>query len=93
MGKDFKSIMEDLHYLSNRYILVLGTLDIRKNQLNRFFSENIDFYIKAGNGNEDLILEAIKEYEYDVDREGFYEFKMLMSYDGGQYDEYNGVLS
>jgi len=88
MGKDFKSIMEDLHYLSNRYILVLGTLDIRKNQLNRFFSENIDFYIKAGNGNEDLILEAIKEYEYDVDREGFYEFKMLMSYDGGQYDEY-----
>lgn len=89
MPINYKDIMSELDELSSNFTLVNGTFDLIKSDY--YFTpkkESIDFFIKAGNGNEELIFEAISDFDFDVDREGFYQFKLLMTYDGGQYDSY-----
>lgn len=89
MPINYKDVMNELDELSSDFTLVYGNFDLIKS--NNYFTpkkESIDFFIKAGNGNEDLILESIFDFEFQPDREGFYQFKLLMTYDGGQYDSY-----
>lgn len=47
-----------------------------------------DFYTIIGKANSDMIIDALNEYEFEVDREGFYEIKALLKWIPGDYDEY-----
>lgn len=49
---------------------------------------NDDFYTIIGRGNTDMIIEALSQHEFEVDREGFYEIKALFKWIPGDYDEY-----
>ena len=80
---DYKEIMESLNDLTNQYVLITGTFDLFEERATK-----IEYWIKAGSGNEELMEEAIKCYEFEKERNGFYGFMALMTYDGGQYDNY-----
>lgn len=47
-----------------------------------------DFWTIIGKGEPDMILDSLREYEFKVDREGYYEIKALLKWIGGEYDEY-----
>jgi hypothetical protein len=45
------------------------------------------FWVVMGRGTEELIVEAMSEYVCDVDRDGEYEFKAILKWIPGDYDE------
>ena len=57
------------------------------NPLANNFTED-DFWFIIGKGTKEVIFESLSEHEYEVDREGFYNFNAILKYYRGDYDEY-----
>lgn len=53
---------------------------------------NDNFYTIIGKANSDVIVEALSEHEFEVDREGFYEIKSLLKWVPGDYDDYGRCI-
>jgi len=95
----FQEIM-DIH---DNWTAIVGCIDIVKldnnftikrpynsdkvNKLANDFTQD-DFWTIIGKGQPELIIEALNEYDFEVDREGFYEIKALLKWIPGDYDEY-----
>ena len=95
----FQEIM-DIH---DNWTAIVGCIDIVKldnnftikrpynsdkvNKLANDFTQD-DFWTIIGKGQPELIIEALNEYDFEVDREGFYEIKALFKWIPGDYDEY-----
>ena len=96
---DYKQILEDIIELDERITIIRGISDIIMDPLKshtlvyppeeRIFKDfNKDsFWIVMGRGTEELIVEAMSEYVCDVDRDGEYEFKAILKWAPGDYDE------
>lgn len=96
---DYKQILEDVLELDEQITIIRGISDIIMDPLKshplgylpeeRIFKDfNKDsFWIIMGRGTDELIVEAMSEYVCDVDRDGEYEFKAILKWVPGDYDE------
>lgn len=96
---DYKQILEDILELDEQITIIRGISDIIMDPLKshplgylpeeRIFKDfNKDsFWVVMGRGTEELIIEAMSEYVCDVDRDGEYEFKAILKWVPGDYDE------
>ena len=97
---DYKQILEDVLELDEQITIIRGISDIIMDPLKshplgylpeeRIFKDfNKDsFWIVMGRGTEELIVESMSECVCDVDRDGEYEFKAILKWVPGDYDEY-----
>ena len=96
---DYKQILEDVLELDEQITIIRGISDIIMDPLKshplgylpeeRIFKDfNKDsFWIVMGRGTEELIVESMSESVCDVDRDGEYEFKAILKWVPGDYDE------
>lgn len=96
---EYKQILEDILELDERITIIRGISDIIMDPLKshplgylpeeRIFKDfNKDsFWIVMGRGTEELIVESMSETVCDVDRDGEYEFKAILKWVPGDYDE------
>lgn len=99
--KEFFQEILDIH---DNWTAIIGCIDIvhfndefaikngliNKSKINPLSNEvtNEDFYIIIGKGQSEMIIDALTEYYFEVNREGFYEIKALLKWIPGDYDEY-----
>lgn len=87
-----KEIFDRLKKDSENYCLIVGWVDIHKDEDGTFYmQENIsenEYLQKVGCFPEDMIRDAIGNYEWHVDKEGMYEFFALLVTDIQEGDEY-----
>ena len=96
---DYKQILEDILELDERITIIRGFSDVIMDPLKshplgylpeeRIFKDfNKDsFWVVMGRGTEELIVEAMSETVCDVGRDGEYEFKAILKWVPGDYDE------
>jgi hypothetical protein len=95
---DYKQILEDILELDERITIIRGISDIIMDPLRhplwylpeeRIFKDfNKDsFWIVMGRGTDELIVESMSEFVCDVDKDGEYEFKAVLKWVPGEYDE------
>lgn len=98
---DYKQILEDVLELDERITVIRGFSDIIIDDLNapllnnnskfstkfKDFNKN-NYWILLGRGTDEMIVETMSEIGCDVDREGEYEFKAVLRWVSGDYDEY-----
>ena len=87
---DYKQILEDILELDDKITIIRGISDIIIETNEAVFKDfNKDsFWIVMGRGIEELIVEAMSEYVCDVDSDGEYEFKAILKWVPGDYDDY-----
>ena len=97
---DYKQILEDVLELDEQITIIRGISDIIMDPLKshplgylpeeRIFKDfdKDSFWIVMGRGTEELIVESMSESVCDVDRDGEYEFKAILKWVTGDYDEY-----
>lgn len=97
---DYKQILEDILELDEQITIIRGISDIIMDPLKshplgylpeeRIFKDfdKDSFWIVMGRGTEELIVESMSESVCDVDRDGEYEFKAILKWVPGDYDEY-----
>ena len=97
---DYKQILEDILELDEQVTIIRGISDIIMDPLKshplgylpeeRIFKDfdKDSFWIVMGRGTEELIVESMSESVCDVDRDGEYEFKAILKWVPGDYDEY-----
>lgn len=104
---DKNLIFQEILDIHDKWTAIIGYIDIVKegnlfvvkNKYNSTITNSLaneltldDFWIIIGKGQENQILDSLREYEYVVDREGYYEVKALLKWDGGDYDEYGRCI-
>ena len=96
---DYKQILEDILELDERVTIIRGFGDIVIDPLKArklgylpeemifkdFKSDN--YWVVMGRGTDEMIIETMSEAVCDVDREGEYEFKAILKWVPGDYDE------
>ena len=97
---EYKQILEDILELDEQVTIIRGISDIIMDPLKshplgylpeeRIFKDfdKDSFWIVMGRGTEELIVESMSESVCDVDRDGEYEFKAILKWVPGDYDEY-----
>ena len=97
---EYKQILEDILELDEQVTIIRGISDIIMDPLKshplgylpeeRIFKDfdKDSFWIVMGRGTEELIVESMSESVCDVDRDGEYEFKAILKWVTGDYDEY-----
>ena len=97
---DYKQILEDVLELDEQITIIRGISDIIMDPLKshplgylpeeRIFKDfdKDSFWIVMGRGTEELIVESMSESVCDVDRDGEYEFKAILKWVPGDYDDY-----
>ena len=96
-------LFQEIMYIHDNWTAIVGCIDIVKldnnftikrsynsdkvNKLANDFTQD-DFWTIIAKGPPELIIEALNEYDFEVDREGFYEIKALLKWIPGDYDEY-----
>lgn len=94
---DYKQILEDVLELDERITIIRGFGDIVKSKQYSNYQSSMtgllnlkedDFWIILGRGDHKLIIESFEDYEIPIDMEGEYEFKAVLKYLPGDYDEY-----
>lgn len=90
MSEFYKNIFDAYLPLCEKYWLVDGFMQVAKKgeyfEPVDFTEEN--FCIIGGRPCYDDILEAFEELELNVDKEGFYSFKALLSFSPEQWGEF-----
>ena len=78
----------------NNYSLLHNTKGPFFHEINPLVNELTpdDVWTIIGNGQPDMIINTLNEYEFEVDREGFYEFKALLKWIPGEYDNYGRCI-
>jgi len=96
---DYKQILEDILELDEKVTIIRGFGDViidpskartlgylpEEMIFKEFKSDN--YWIVMGRGTDELIVEAMSEAVCEVEREGEYEFKAILKWVPGDYDE------
>jgi hypothetical protein len=91
---DYKQILEDILELDERITIIRGFGDVIKSKQYQSSMSGLlnlkedNFWIILGRGDHKLIIESFEDYEIPIDMEGEYEFKAVLKYLPGEYDEY-----
>ena len=100
---DKSELFQEIMHIHDNWTAIIGCIDIVNfknkftikseyniHEVNPLSNEvtNDDFYSIIGREQSYLIIEVLSEYEFEVDKEGFYEIKLLLKYIPGDYDEY-----
>jgi hypothetical protein len=95
---DYKQILEDVLEIQESITVIVGYADIigysditNNTTYNYYFKDDLtneSFWRVIGRGDDDLILESLQEFQCEVDMEGEYEFKAVLKWIPGDYDEY-----
>ena len=96
---DYKQILEDILELDERVTIIRGfgdiVIDPSKARTLGYLPEEMIFkefksdsyWVIMGRGTDELIVEAMSEVTCEVEREGEYEFKAILKWVPGDYDE------
>jgi hypothetical protein len=94
INKSWKELMDDTFDLVQNITVIIGYCDItdydsHPGESPKLFKDlkKDSFWIVLGNGNNEEILEEIKEIDCDVKLEGEYEFKAILEYYKGDYNK------
>ena len=90
---NYKQILEDILELDERITIIRGFGDVIKHSFHfipemmfkEFTKDN--YWVVMGRGTDEMIIETMSEAVCDVDREGEYEFKAVLKWVPGDYDE------
>ena len=97
---DYKQILEDILELDERITIIRGFGDVildpsKARKLGYLPEEMIfkefksdNYWVILGRGTDEMIIETMSEAVCDVEREGEYEFKAVLKWVPGDYDEY-----
>lgn len=87
----YKEIFEDIINYNEKFVALIGCADLVNNGfingLNYIFKDlkEDDFWIILGRADSKSILDELKNSEFSLEREGEYEFKMLLKYYPGDW--------
>jgi hypothetical protein len=87
----YKEIFEDIISYEENFVAIIGYSDLVNNDftigLNYIFKDlkEDDFWIILGRADSKSILDELKNSEFSLEREGEYEFKMLLKYYTGDW--------
>lgn len=91
---DYKEILDDILELDKSITVIKGFGDvilcISEPSMGSYLFKDIkedNFWVIMGRGNSDMIIDALSEYELDVDRDGEWEFSAVLKWVPGEYDE------
>ena len=90
---DYKQILEDILELDERITIIRGFGDVIKHSFHfipemmfkEFTKDN--YWVVMGRGTDEMIVETMSESVCEVDCEGEYEFKCVLKWIPGEYDE------
>lgn len=90
---DYKQILEDILELDERITIIRGFGDVVKHSFHfipemmfkEFTKDN--YWVVMGRGSDEMIIETMSELVCHVDCEGEYEFKAVLKWVPGDYDE------
>ena len=97
---NYKDIMEQVIEIDKDFVVVHGVSDVINKTLpfSKASHFNLGFYFKdlkddsfwkiIGRGENESVVESLNEFECDVEVEGEYEFKAILRWIPGDYDEY-----
>jgi hypothetical protein len=92
MKESWKDIMDYVFELEEDVAVIRGWSDITDYESSPGESPKLfkditkdSFWIVMGRGDNEPILECIREWDCDVDKEGEYEFKAILKYYKGDY--------
>ena len=87
----YKEIFEDIISYEENFVAIIGYSDLVNNDftigLNYIFKDlkEDDFWIILGRADSKSILDELKNSEFSLEREGEYEFKILLKYYTGDW--------
>jgi len=87
---DYKQILEDILELDETVTIIRGFGDVIIGTSNEMIFKNFksnNYWIVMGRGTDELIIEAMSDAVCEVEREGEYEFKAVLKWVPGDYDE------
>lgn len=96
---DYKQILEDILELDERITIIRGFGDViidplKARTLGYLPDELIfkdfksdSYWVILGRGTDEMIIETMSEVVCEVEREGEYEFKAVLKWIPGEYDE------
>jgi hypothetical protein len=96
---DYKQILEDILELDERITIIRGfgdvIIDPLKTRTLGYLPEEMIFkdfnkgsyWVVMGRGTDEMIVETMSEATCEVEREGEYEFKAILKWVPGDYDE------
>lgn len=96
---DYKQILEDILELDERITIIRGFADVvidplKARTLGYLPDEMIfkdfksdSYWVILGRGTDEMIIETMSEAVCEVEREGEYEFKAVLKWIPGEYDE------
>lgn len=93
--RDYKELFWEISDLQNSVCFVKAwqcKIELTKEDGYRFKDLTFDDFMQSvGYFNEEMVLEGLVNIENDalsVDKEGWYSFEAIMSYDAGETDDY-----
>jgi len=101
---DYKQILEDILQLDGRITIIRGFGDViidpsKTRKLGYLPEEMIfkefksdNYWVVMGRGTDEMIIEAMSQAVCEVDCEGEYEFKAVLKWVPGEYDEFGRCI-
>jgi hypothetical protein len=95
---NYKQILDDVLEIEQSITIIRGFSDIiieYPTPIERKIFKDLNkdsFWIVMGRGNEEMIVESMSDVACDVDKEGEYEFKAVLKWVPGDYDEYGCTM-
>lgn len=93
---NYDQLIDDILDINDRFTLIRGYSDIIKQEIKLgSYSESIfrfkniksdDYWTIIGNQDEKMILESLNDLEFEVNREGEYEFIILFKYNSAEFE-------
>lgn len=93
---NYDQLIDDILDINDRFTLIRGYSDIIEQKIKLgSYSESVyrfkninsdDFWTIIGNQDQKLILESLNDLEFEVDREGEYEFIILFKYNSPEFE-------
>lgn len=92
MMYDYKEIMDDVFFYNEKFTVIKGFVDIIEDthSLVKIFLfkklTNDNIFPVLGQAHIDHIIEDLKEFECDVEREGEYEIRAILRHNNSEFD-------
>ena len=92
---DYKQILDYVLEIDKGFVVVAGIADVvtdnRSSQFTKMYKDlkSDNFWRIIGRGDDEHIIESLSEFDIDnLDCDGEYEFKAVLRWIPGEYDEY-----
>lgn len=90
---DYSQLVEDIKETSERFTIISGFADVYIDQYDNRVIKDLNYWILCGKANDEMIKESMIDYEPEVDKEGCYQFQVVLKYERPDYGDYGRIIS